>query len=139
MMLILLVATIGMNVRVHYCMGELASVYVNGMDASAIFGLEETESLCAHQDNPETCPHCKNLKNYYKVQSQFAMGQTISISPQLAVADWFHGALANLSATVLPEVPVTDVEVAGYHYVRPPLLRVSLPQGGLRAPPVYYA
>lgn len=133
LLLVFLMGTIGLDVRAHYCGGELLEMSVNGLPINA--STDHDMPCCMHGDG---CQSCKVVFNSYKVQSQYRAGQGVLIQPAMASPDWLHGGMTSLAlihftswfpATVgrdRPEFIYTARNRLIFHY----------PQGGLRAPPV---
>lgn len=130
---VFLIATIGIEVRVHYCGGVPMQVAVNGVHIhDAMSG-----DMPACEDG-DGCPSCKNVHQTYKVQTPYGMGQTVLLQPSVSHADWFHGGmpaagLAASSPVLFPPMVVKPSDIVYQPRSHP---GVALPPGGLRAPPV---
>ena len=133
LMLVFLIGAIGVDVRAHYCGGELSMVSFNGLH---IHGPgNKTMPGCGEGDG---CPHCKNIHTHYKVYSKYHQARTVLQQPALSLPDWFHGDLpvALLAAWLLPLPVVSDAEAQPYAYLARSYPGATLPPSGLLAPPV---
>lgn len=130
---VFLIGTIGMNVSVHYCQGNVVQLAVNGVHFTTSEG--RMMEGCASDDG---CPACKTTHDNYQIHSNFSQGQTVHVQPSLASGDWFHGDLPVID--LLNLIDFASVEEGGtkaaYFYDAPSPKDVALPQSGLRAPPV---
>lgn len=79
---VFLIATVGVEVKAHYCDGVLMQVAVNGLHIHTAAG--EDMPGCGDDDG---CPACKNIYQSYKVQSHYGMGQVVLIQPSASLAD----------------------------------------------------
>ena len=132
LMFVFLIGAIGVDVRAHYCGGELSMVSFNGLH---IHGPgNKTMPGCGEGDG---CPHCKNLNTLYKISNNYRKATVLQLQPTLSLADWFHGDLpcASIGSWLLPlpAVAFCDDTPQG-----PPLGRLTgavMPSSGWRAPP----
>ena len=133
LMLVFLIGAIGVDVRAHYCGGELSMVSFNGLH---IHGPgNKTMPGCGEGDG---CPHCKDIHSHYKVSSNYHQARTVIHQPAVSHPDWFHGDLpfVNLDDRVLPIPVVTDAEAHPYAYLARSYPGAPQPPSGLRAPPI---
>ncbi len=129
LLLILMVSTIGINVRSHYCGESYVGSVVNGFT----FVSGEGSEMEGCMDDHNTCPHCKNVKHSYRISSQFMKGQVPQTQPLALSLDWFH---AVCQAAAMPTFAFFEVaETVEYHYTPPPLTHPYMHVRGLRAPP----
>lgn len=132
MTLLFLISTSGVSVHVHYCGGEVVSMSVNGLGFTTAEGMMMGGDC---QDN-DGCPNCQDVMQHHQVESHFAQGQSVSVYPLLAGADWFHGALA-LFCPYFDVIPAEEGSAdSAFAYVNNYLSCAYLPHCGLRAPPI---
>ncbi len=133
LMFVFLMGSIGLDVKAHYCGGELLQLSVNGLPINTSAGHEMPGCM-----DGDGCHSCKNVYKNYKVSAQFSMGQVVLIQPAMDLGDWFHGGMPSLALIHFTSwLPVgIDQEKTTFIYLARNHPTFTLPQGGLRAPPV---
>jgi hypothetical protein len=133
LLLVFLVGVIGLDIRAHYCGDELSALVVNGLPLHSPG--DDAMPGCGEGDS---CPHCKNIHQLYKISNNYHKATTLQLQPTLSLADWFHGDLPSaLLGSWLQ--PLTAVAVCDDTPQGPPpgLLRPTVsPSCGWRAPPM---
>lgn len=133
MLSIFLIATIGLEVKAHYCDGVLMQVSVNGLDINTPAGRGMVG--CTDGDG---CSSCKSIHQSYKIHAQYGVGQVVLVEPAQSLHDWFHGDLPSVDiiGNIIPLPVVANLEATPIAYQPRSHPWRALPQGGLRAPPV---
>ncbi len=132
LILLFLVSTIGVNLSIQICGGELVSMRINDINITA--DTSDDMNCCTSDD--EGCLTCEHHNHSYKITQKYVLGQIVSLKPALKAVDWFHGDL--ISLLYYSFIPVEEGgDKAEYYYQSPYHSCLSLSHRGLRAPPVY--
>jgi hypothetical protein len=131
--MILVVATIGVNVNVQYCYGQYIGVQINGLHFLTEAGAEMT---CC-QDDENGCDGCEHIHHQYQIQSQYMSGEGVSIAPAQTLSDWLHGDFPYVIIDKTWAAEEGSDSKAGFYDPPPCYDNAVILQRGLRAPPIW--
>ena len=131
--MVLTVCTVGVNVSVQFCGGELMGVRVNGLHFLSEAG-EEME-CCTSDDGG--CDACHHVSHQYQLQSQYVGGQGVSIAAPWSTVDLGCGPAL---CARLQSLPLAEGGCGASRPGEGPpgrCVEAPLSRRGLRAPPVW--
>jgi len=124
--LLLMLSTVGVDVRAHTCGDMLVALSLNGIEYTTDAGAEMT--CCKHGSG---CDHCRHTHSHFQVDEDMMAGISAPDMPSMASFDLFFEA-----AYLMFSEPESDLKTTQNYFYNSLFHPLKIPDcSGLRAPP----